>query len=98
MWGPRPDPLPWFPLVTAKYGVPPVVTTSTASLNLALTDRLNPADLSAAVVIHSNSVMSAEPSEVVNEPMATKTSGVALVLPLPDIVEPASIVQPPDAA
>jgi hypothetical protein len=42
--------------------------------------------------------MSAEPSEVVNEPMATKTSGVALVLPLPDIVEPASIVQPPAAA
>jgi hypothetical protein len=38
--GPRPDPVPWFPLVSARYGVPPDVSTSTASLNLARTDNV----------------------------------------------------------
>ena len=78
------------PLVTAKVGVPPVVTTSTASLNLSLADRVPPSDLSNAVVIHSISVMSAAPILTANPPIATKTSGVAEVLPLPDNLEPAS--------
>ena len=91
MCGPRPDPDPWFPLVTASVGDPVTVT---ASLYLTLTDRVNPADLSAAVVIHSTSVTSAAPMLVVKLPIATKISGAALVLSFPVIAEPASTTQP----
>ena len=72
--GPLPVPEPSFPLVAAKVGVQPVVTTATGSLNLTLADKVNPSDLSAVVVIHSISVISAAPSEADSPPSATKTS------------------------
>ena len=75
-------------LVTVNCGVP---VTSTASLNLAVTDNVPPSDLSNAVILKSILVMSATPSLVAKPLSATSTSGVALVLSFPDRIEPASL-------
>ena len=53
-----------------------------------------PSDLSNAVDTNSISVMSAAPILVANPPIATNTSGVALVLSFPLRAEPASSTQP----
>ena len=44
--GPRPEPVPWLPFVTARCGVPPSVATSTSSLNVTVTLKVPPSDLS----------------------------------------------------
>ena len=75
MCGPLPDPVPWFPLVMEIVGVPPDVSTVTNSFHLILTDRVNPSDLSAVVVIHSTSPMSAAPTAVARSPTQHRTSG-----------------------
>ena len=46
------------------------------------------------VVIHSTSVTSAAPIDTAKPLIATKTSGSAFTLPLPDKVDPASRTQP----
>ena len=81
-------------LTTVRVGVPPDVSTSTGSLNLALTCRVPPSDLSNAVVMNSISVMSAAPRRSANPQIATRPSGCALVLSLPLRAEPASRTQP----
>jgi len=55
---------------------------------------LPPSDLSNAVDLNSTSVISATPRLVANSPIATRTSGVALVLSFPLRAEPASSTQP----
>ena len=63
-------------LVTKNCGVPVTVT---GSLNLTNISMLPPSDLSNAVDLNSISVISAEPRLVANPPIATRSSGVALV-------------------
>ena len=82
------------PLINLTASVTPYPVTSTASLNRSLADRVPPSDLSNAVVINSICVISALPSFTARPRSATNTSGLALVLPLPDRTEPASCTQP----
>jgi len=55
---------------------------------------LPPSDLSNDVVTNSICVISALPSFTARPRSATSTSGLALVLPLPESTEPASLTQP----